>query len=69
MTLEVQQILDLFEALSDAEKHEVTVELLRRAETEGPIPDEALIEAAAELFRELDAEDLHRGGPCGGNSR
>ena len=69
LTTAVRQILDLFEALRDAEKHEVTVELLRRAEAEGPIPGEALIEAAEELFLELDAEEAQRGIRCGGNSR
>jgi hypothetical protein len=58
MTAPVQQLLDSFDALSDADKHQATVEILRRtAVAEGNLPDSALVEAADELFRALDAEE------------
>jgi len=65
VTTGVRQLLDSFDALSETEKHEAAVELLRRVQREahGPVPDEALVEAADELFQELDAReaaDAHR---------
>jgi hypothetical protein len=59
MTNAVKEVLQAFEALSDGEKQEAAAEVLRRAlELEsGPLPDEALLEAADELFRELDARE------------
>ncbi len=59
MTTAVRQLLESFKALSEAEQHEATVELLRHVqqEAQGALPDEALVEAADELFRELDARE------------
>jgi len=59
----VQELLDSFEALSDAEKHEAAVELLRRVQEESPgdLSDQALVEAADELFRGLDAREAADG--------
>jgi hypothetical protein len=55
----VQQLLESFEALSEADKHRVAVAILRRISpiAEGDVPDSALVEAADELFRALDAEE------------
>jgi len=52
-------LLDSFDALSEAEKHEVVVELLRRSDESAPpdLPDEAFVAAAEELFLELDARE------------
>jgi hypothetical protein len=59
MTTAVQQLLDSFDALPEAEKHQATVEILRRvsASVGGDLPEAALVEAADELFRALDAEE------------
>jgi len=59
VTTGVRQLLDSFDALSYTEKHEAAIELLRRVqqEAEGVLPDDALVEAADELFRELDARE------------
>lgn len=59
MTTAVRQLLETFSALSEAEKHEATVEILRHAQQEalGALPDKALVEAADELFRELDERE------------
>jgi hypothetical protein len=59
MTATVRQFLDYFDALSDADKHLAAVEILRRvaAAPYGALPEEALVEAADELFRALDAEE------------
>ena len=59
MTAAVQQLLRAFDALTDAEKHQAAAEVLRRAAQLVPpeLPEEALVEAADELFRELDARE------------
>lgn len=54
----VQQILDSFDALAEADKHRVAVEILRRDPLiHGDVPEAALIEAADELFCALDVEE------------
>ena len=59
MTPAVQQLLEAFEALSEADKHRAAVEILRRSSSAvaGDVPEAALVEAAEELFRALDAEE------------
>lgn len=59
MTAAVQALLQSFEALSEAEQHDITVELLRRATvpSTAELPDEALVTAADELFQDLDARE------------
>jgi hypothetical protein len=55
----VQQFLDAFDALPEADKHQAAVEIFRRvsAAAEGDVSESALVEAAEELFRALDAEE------------
>ena len=59
MTATVRQLLDSFDALPEADKHQAAVEILRRygGTAEGDLPEAALVEAADELFRALDAEE------------
>ena len=59
MTATVQQLLDSFEALPEAEKHQAAVEILRRfyGPAKGDLPESALIGCADELFRTLDEEE------------
>lgn len=59
MSTAVQHILESFDALTDADKRQVAVEILRRWNNvgAGDLPEEALVEAADELFRALDAEE------------
>jgi hypothetical protein len=58
MTTAVQAILASFDSLSEAERQEAAVEILRRVTlAEGELPEQALIETADELFRALDAEE------------
>jgi hypothetical protein len=58
MSSAVQHVLDSFDALAPAEKHQAAVEILRRlGPHEGDVPESALVEAADELFRALDAEE------------
>ena len=59
MTSAVQQLLESFDALPEADRHRAAVEILRRAlpASEGDLPDSALVAAADELFRALDAEE------------
>jgi hypothetical protein len=59
VTATARQLLDSFDALSDADKHQVAVEILRRfaGAVEGDLPESALVEAAGELFRTLDQDE------------
>ena len=59
MNAAVQQLLNAFDALPEADKHQVTIEILRRVSpaTEGDVPESALVEAAEELFLALDTEE------------
>jgi hypothetical protein len=55
----VQQFLDVFDSLSEADKHQAAVEIFRRVSpiADGDVPESALVEAADELFRALDADE------------
>jgi hypothetical protein len=59
MSAKVQHILESFDALSETDKHQVVVEILRRWKNvgTGDLSEEALVEAADELFLALDAEE------------
>lgn len=59
MTATVRQLLDAFDALPEADKHQVAVEILRRfaGGVEGDLPEGALVGAADELFRTLDEDE------------
>jgi hypothetical protein len=59
MSAAVQHILESFNALTEADKHQVAVEILRRCGIvgTGDLPEKALVEVADELFRALDVEE------------
>jgi hypothetical protein len=58
MTAAVQQLLEAFDALSEVDKHQAAVEILRRfGSAAGDLPEDALVEAADELFSALDREE------------
>ena len=65
MTGAVQELLDTFDTLSEAEQHEAAAQVLRRVVDgeSGEIPEEALVAAAEELFLELDAREAAGGWP------
>lgn len=72
MNTTVQQLLDAFDALPEADKHQAAVEIFRRISPaiKGDVPESALVEAAEELFQALDAEEAGHAqrltaGPCG----
>ena len=50
-------MLDSFEGLSDAEKHEAALEILRRTSAAGDLTESTLVEVADELFQKLDEEE------------
>jgi hypothetical protein len=60
MTPAVQQLLNIFDGLPDTDKHEAALEIARRVSVpgEGDLPESALLEAADQLFRALDAEEI-----------
>jgi hypothetical protein len=57
MTAPVQQILDSFDALPEAERHQAAVEILRRVTGEKDMSEDALTGLADELFCTLDDEE------------
>jgi hypothetical protein len=57
MTTAVQELLESFESLSEAERQEAAVEILRPAVPEGDLSEQALVDAADALFCALDAEE------------
>ncbi len=65
MSSGVQQLLNWFDALSDAEKHEAATEVLRRVLRSAPaeLPEESLVAAAEELFLDLDAREARDAQP------
>jgi hypothetical protein len=62
MTATVQQLLDSFDALPDADKRYVAIEILRRfpGALGGDLPESTLVGAADELFRTLDEHEAGR---------
>jgi hypothetical protein len=64
MTNAVQELLESFDAMSEAERQEAAVEILRRmTPADCERSERALIEAADELFRALDEEEVVDGRP------
>jgi hypothetical protein len=61
MTAAVQKLLVEIDALSDPEKQEITVEILRRSTNihYGELSEEALTSVALDRFIELDEEETH----------
>lgn len=57
MTETVRDLLRAFDALPLAEQNQMAVEILRRCTLDESLPDAALDELAAELFRGYDAEE------------
>jgi hypothetical protein len=56
MTDAIQSLLDMFDRLSDTDRQEAAVEMLRRVvPREGELPEDALVESAAALFCALDS--------------
>jgi hypothetical protein len=64
MTTAVKAILESFDALSDVERREAAVEIIRRMTPEdGELPEGMLVEAADALFSTLDAEEAANARP------
>lgn len=59
----VRDLLRAFDALPPSEQHELAAEILRRWTPDGGVPDAALDELAAELFRGYDAEEATGAAP------
>ena len=59
MTESVNELLNAFDALSDAERHVAAAEVLRRVlgDESGDVPEDGLTAAAEELFLELDERE------------
>lgn len=71
MTIAVQALLETFDTLSDADRQDFAVKILRRvAPQEGELPEDGLLEAADSLFCALDSGEaasewpLESCGPC-----
>ncbi len=63
MTSTAREVLEAFDALPPAERHEVAAEILRRSVGADDLPEAALHELADELFRGYDAEEAGRARP------
>jgi hypothetical protein len=63
MTASARDLLAAFDALSPAEQQQVAAEILRRSVATDDLPEAALHELAAELFRGYDAEEAARANP------
>lgn len=63
MTDTVRDLLQAFDALSPDEQKQMAVEILRRCVPDESLPDAALDELAADLFRSYDAEEDARAAP------
>jgi hypothetical protein len=59
MSPSVQQLLNTFDGLPEAEKHQAAIEIIRRVSkgVEGDVPESALLRAADDPFLSLDAEE------------
>jgi hypothetical protein len=59
----VQQLLDAFDALPEADKRLAAIEILRRVSpaADGDLPESVFVDAAEELFLALDAEEAGNG--------
>ena len=64
MTATAQNLLAAFDALSPDEQQQVAAEILRRTAGTGDLPEAALDELAAELFRAYEAKEAGRAGTC-----
>jgi len=55
----LQQLLNTFDALSEGDKHQAAIEIIRRVSKEavGDVPESALVQAADDLFRVLDDDE------------
>jgi hypothetical protein len=59
MSNAVQQLLSAFDDLPEPDRHQAAVEILRRVSkgVGGDLPESALVQAAEDLFRAMDAEE------------
>lgn len=63
MTATARNLLAAFDALPPDEQQQVAAEILRRTAATGDLPEAALDELAAELFRGYDAEEAAHADP------
>ena len=60
MTKAVSELLEAFDALSQPERHQASVEVLRRSAhaASDELTDEELVATTDELFQELDSREV-----------
>jgi hypothetical protein len=63
MTIAVQNLLNSFNTLSEAEKHEAAVEILKRSGESGDLSGSVLCEIADELFQAMDKSETENAHP------
>lgn len=63
MTVAAQNLLAAFDTLSASERQQVAAEILRRSMASEDLPEIALDELAAEIFRGYDAEEAGHASP------
>jgi len=57
------ELLSTFDALTESEQLQIAAEIMRRTMPGGELPEAALDELAAELFRGYDAEEAAHADP------
>lgn len=57
MSKAAQRVLDDFEALPEPDRHIVALEIIRRSESYDAPSDDELVQAAEELFLDLDRRE------------
>lgn len=65
MSTKVEALLHGYDSLTNLEKHEAAVEILKRsmAEDYAEVPDSTLVELADELFQALDQAEAKNAQP------
>lgn len=63
MTATARDLIATFDTLAPEEQHEVAAAILRRTASDEELPEAALTEMAAELFRGYVAEESVRAQP------
>ena len=63
MTETMRDLLQAFDALPPTEQKQMAAEILRRCSPDESLPDTALDELTADLFRSYDAEEDARATP------
>lgn len=63
MTVAVQNLIQSFNTLSEVEKHDAAMEILKLTGESGDIPESTLCEIADDLFQAMDRSESEHANP------